>query len=140
MVITNAQNLSFFIDGDQMALNQITFNRLAGEGIQVINDLVDFDEDSLKQVAENLRRPAGRMPDPTIGQVGGAVAGATIPIPPFALGAKSHTRLVAATELLKFYRTIGRVLDAASMRWDQVMRNFSEQWKAIKEAKKEKDL
>ena len=133
MVITAAQNQAFFIDGDQMALNQQTFQRLVHEGIQVINDLVDFDEDSLKQVAENLRRPAGRMADPTPG----AVVGATIPIPPFAFGAKSHTRMVAATELLKFYRTIGRNLDAPGMRWDQVMRNFNEQWKAIKEAKKE---
>jgi hypothetical protein len=138
MVVTVAQNNAFFTDGDQMSLNQLTFNRLVHEGIQVINDLVDFDEDSLKQVAENLRRPAGRMPDPTIGQAGGAAAGATIPIPPFPFGAKSHTRLVAATELLRFYRTIGRVLDAPGMRWDQVMRNFSEQWKAIKDAKKEK--
>ena len=81
MVITAAQNQAFFIDGDQMALNQLTFNRLAGESIQVINDLVDFDEDSLKKVAENLCRPAGQMPDPTAGQVGGAPAGATVPIP-----------------------------------------------------------
>jgi hypothetical protein len=63
----------------------------------VINDLVDFDEDSLKQVAENLCHPAGRMPDLTIGQAGGAAAGAMIPIPPFPFGAKSHTRLVAAS-------------------------------------------
>jgi hypothetical protein len=137
MVITVAQNVAFFEDNDQMALARATFQRLIHEGIQTIDDLVDFDEESLKQVAENLRRPAGRIPDPTIGVAGGVAVGATIPCPPFAFGAKSHARLVVATELLKFYRAIGRDTTAAGMMWDRVMRNFGEQWKAIKDAKKE---
>jgi hypothetical protein len=137
MVITVAQNVAFFEDNDQMAMERSTVQRLAHEGIQTITDLVDFDEDSLKQVAENLRRPAGRLPDPTIGQVGGAVAGATVPTPPFVFGAKSQARLAFAAELLRFYRTIGRDVVAPAMRWEQVMRNFAEQWKAIKDSKKE---
>ena len=137
MVLTNAQNAAFFHADDQMALPLATIAQLAFEGINVVGDLTEFDEEGLKQVADNLRRPAGRMPDPTIGQAGGVVAGATIPIPPFVFGAKSQARLLAATDLLKFYVMIGRPVTVIGIRWNSVIKNFSEQWKAIKETKKE---
>lgn len=120
-----------------MSMNGATVQQLVHEGIQTVDDLVNFDEDSLKQVAENLRRPPGRIPDPTIGQAGGAAAGAMIQAPPFPFSAKSQSRLLVATDLLKFYRTIGFVITPGSMQWNPVMQNFSEQWKAIKDAKKE---
>jgi hypothetical protein len=137
MVITAAQNTAFFEGPNQMAMNHDTLQRLAIEGIASIDDLVDFDEDSLKQVAYNLSRPSGRIPDPTIGQPGGAAPGATVPTPPFVFGAKTQARLIVATDLLKYYRTVGRETTAGNMRWEHVMRNFGEQWKAIKASKKE---
>ena len=137
MVITVGQNTAFFEANDQMAMDHDAFLRLALDGITTIGDLIDFDEESLKQVAVNLSRPSGRIPDPTIGQDNGAAVGATIPCPPFIFGAKTQARLIVATDLLKFYRTVGRDVTAANMRWDHVMRNFGEQWKAIKESKKE---
>ena len=60
-----------------MAMDAAAVAQLAVEGIINIQDLADFDEDSLKQVADNLRRPSGRIADPNVG----AVAGATIPNP-----------------------------------------------------------
>jgi hypothetical protein len=80
MPITVAQNMAFFQEGDQMALTPETFLRLVHERIQTIADLLDFDEESLKQVASNLSRPSLCIPDPTIGQPGGAAVGATIPL------------------------------------------------------------
>ena len=120
-----------------MGLTPETRLRLTHEGIQTIVDLREFDEDSLKQVALNLSRPSLRIPDPTAGMPGGAPNGATLPCPPFPFNAKSQARLVVATEVLKFYNTIGRTFTAADMQWDRILRNFGEQWKAIKEAKKE---
>ena len=120
-----------------MGLTPETHLRLTHEGIQTIESLRDFDEDSLKQVALNLSRPSLRIPDPTAGQQGGAAVNATIPCPPFPFSAKSQARLVVATEVLKFYDTIGRTFTAGDMQWDRILRNFGEQWKAIKDAKKE---
>ena len=34
------------------------------EGIQSVADLADFDKDSLQQLADNMRKPGGRIPDP----------------------------------------------------------------------------
>jgi hypothetical protein len=85
MPITAAQNTAFFQDGDQMGLTPEKHLRLMHEGIQTMADLFDFDEERLKQVASNLSRPSLHIPDPTIGQPGGAAVGATIPCPPFPL-------------------------------------------------------
>ena len=79
-----------------MAMDAAAVAQLAVEGIINIQDLADFDEDSLKRVAENLRRPSGRIADPNVG----AVAGATIPTPPFVFGAKTQMRLLVATDLV----------------------------------------
>jgi hypothetical protein len=133
MVFTAGQTRDFFEDNDQMEHD--TFLQLMNEGIQTVDSLADFDEDSLKQVAAKLSKPSGRIPDPTIGVDGGAVAGSTTPHPPFTFSAKFHVRLIAATKLLKFYNTIGHPIDAAGMRWDQVMKNFNEQWQAIEDNK-----
>ena len=54
------------------------------EGITIVDDLMDFDKDTIEQIAANLRRPAGRIWDPNPN----AAPGATIPTPPY-LG-RSH--------------------------------------------------
>ena len=56
------------------------------EGIQSVADLADFDKDSLQQLADNMRKPGGRIPDPDPD----AAEGATIPTPAFTYGAKSQ--------------------------------------------------
>ena len=63
MVLTNAQTSAFFQDADQMAIPVATVLQLQSEGITTVQDLADFDKDSLVQIADNLRRPGGRIPD-----------------------------------------------------------------------------
>ena len=135
MVLTAAQTTAFFENADQMALPHETVVQLAQEGIETVGDLVDFDKDTLQQVADNLRRPGGRIPDPNPQ----AAEGATIPTPPFVFGAKSQKRLLVASNLMKFYETVGRPLTGANVRWNNVMRNFGEQWKAITDRRSEED-
>ena len=67
MVLTNAQITAFFTQNAQIALDAATFNQFAVKGIQTIDDLLDFDMDSLDQVANNLRRPAGGVGPFTFG-------------------------------------------------------------------------
>ena len=85
MVLTNTQITTFFEGANQMAIPHDTAVQLEKEGITTVSDLVDFDKDSLAQIASNLCRPGGRIPDPTPG----AADGVTIPTPPFVFGAKS---------------------------------------------------
>lgn len=127
MVLTAGQTTAFFEGADQMGIPNGTVIQLQEEGISTVSDLEDFDKDTIEQVAVNLRRPASRVPDPAPN----AAAGATIPTPPFVFGAKSQKRLIVATDLVKYYTTIGRPITAANMAWNTVMKNFEIQWKAL---------
>jgi hypothetical protein len=80
-----------------MSIPNATVIQLQNEGIESVDDLIDFDKDTLQQVADNLRRPGGRIPHPTLG----AAPGATIPTPPFVFGAKSQKRLLAACDIVR---------------------------------------
>ena len=104
MVLTAAQIQSFFEDADQMAIPHATVIQLQSEGIDSPDDLRDFDKDSLKEVAENLRKPTDRIPNPDPN----AAPGSTIPRPAYVFGAKSQKHLNEACDLVRFYETIGR--------------------------------
>ena len=124
MVLTITQTAAFFEDDAQMAIPRATVAQMAHKGITTVSDLSDFDEKSLQRIANNLRRPGGRILDPTPG----APAGTMISTPPFVFGAKSQARLEIACHLLRFYETIGRPLTAANIKWDKVMKRFGTLW------------
>jgi hypothetical protein len=63
MVLTAAQRNAFFEQATQMGIPQATVIQLQAEGINNVEDLIDFDKDTIERVAANLRRPAGRVPD-----------------------------------------------------------------------------
>ena len=135
MVLTAAQTTAFFESPDKMGIPHATMVQMQLEGIQSIADLADFEKDSLQQLADNLRKPGGRIADPDPN----APTGATIPTPAFTYGAKSQKRLTVACDLIRYYQTVGRDLTAANIQWNQVMSNFEIQWKALKERKDEDD-
>ena len=120
IVLTTSQTTAFFENANQMAIPHATVLQLRHEGITSVADLVDFDKTSISQIADNLRRPGGRIPDP----MPGAPEGATIPTPPFIFGAKSQTRLNVACKTIRFYNMVGRVLTAHNIQWDPVMSRF----------------
>ena len=86
MVLTVAQTTTFSEHAEQMGIPHATVMQLQSEGITLVSDLVDFDKNSLQQLADNLRHPGGRVPDPNPG----APPGSTIPTPLFVFGAKSQ--------------------------------------------------
>ena len=129
MPLTAAQVTAFFEGADQMAIPHATVVQLQNEGIDTPGDLAEFDKDTLKQVAENLRRPRDRIPNPDPN----AAAGSTIPRPPYIFSAKSQKRLLSACDLIRFYNTIGRGLTAGNIRWDPIIKNFNDQWTALKD-------
>ena len=52
MVLTAAQTTAFFEDAAQMGIPHTTVIQLQAEGITTVDDLADFDKDSLQQLAE----------------------------------------------------------------------------------------
>ena len=54
MVLTAVQTTAFFENNDQMGIPHAMVIQLQQEGIDTIDDLVDFDEDSLSQLDKNL--------------------------------------------------------------------------------------
>ena len=85
-------------------------------------------------LSDNLQCPGGRVPNPDPG----AAVGETIPTPAFMFGAKSQKRLGITCKLVRYYNTMGHDLTAASMHWNNIIKNFEIQWKALK-AKKDED-
>ena len=99
-----------------MAIPNATVLALVNEGINTVDDLAEFDKETLDQIANNLRRPAIA---PAAGHH-------------FVFGAKLQKRLKVACELVRFYTTVGRPLTAAHIQWNSVIMNFKIQWKALK--------
>ena len=89
MILTAGQTTAFFENANQMALPHVSVLQLQNEDVLDVVDLEDFDKDTLSQVADNMRRPGGRVPDPA----SGTAANRTIPTPPFVFGAKAQMRL-----------------------------------------------
>ena len=96
MVFTAARRTAFFENNDQMGIPHATVIQLQDEGITHPDNLMDFDKDTIKQIADNLQHPAGQIPDPSPG----AATGVTILTPPFIFRAKLIMRLTAATKLV----------------------------------------
>ena len=138
MVLSTTETKAFFTETTQMGIPSETVKQMKKEGITEVSDLADFDKDSLQQLADNLRRPGGRITDPNAKPGRHGDTAPTIPTPAFVFGAKSQMRLKIACELVRYYEATGRELTAANMKWDSVMKNFEIQWKALK-AKKDED-
>ena len=94
MVWTNAQNRTFFEGAVYMSIGSLTVNEMASEGFHNYDDVAEFDQDMIKSVAAQLRRPGGTIEDPHYvfppfesGQPWAPVP--RIPTPPYQLSAKS---------------------------------------------------
>ncbi len=125
MVFTNGQITAFFSDNNQMGLPEATTAQLATEGIADPHDLEEFDDDEFKQLAANLKSPPA-IPDPDND-------GEMLRQNPFVFGAKSLKRLKVAAHAVRYYTSIGRELTAANMHYQNTLRNFDLQRKALVE-------
>lgn len=107
-----------------MAVPAATLPGLTAEGIDLVDDLEEFDDSDLKQVMSNLRKPAGTMADP-------ANPGNQIPIPPYVFGAKSYKRLKIAAAAVRYYLCVGRETSSVNMHFVNVLKEFGEQWQSL---------
>ena len=54
MVLTNNQTMSFFQNYAQMGIPDETVVQLGNEEIMTVDDLVDFEKDTIQQFADSL--------------------------------------------------------------------------------------
>ena len=130
MVFTAAQTAAFFEQPDQMCIPRPTVNQLAVEGIVTVQDLEEFDDDSLDTLSANLRKPAGTMADPNDPT-------RVVPLHGFVFGAKSLKRLKVAAEAIRYYTTVGRELTPTNMNHSNVLQTFDEEWKSLELRRKD---
>ena len=131
MVLTANQVRAFFHADNHMAIPVATIVQLVQEGIEHPDNFQDFDKDFLADVANNLRNPEGRIPNPDPN----AQEKATTSTQPFVFGAKSQKRMLEACEFVRFYETVERPITARNLLYCPVIRNFTQQWRALVDCK-----
>ena len=112
MPLTNQQTTTFFENADNLGIPHNVRVALREEGIDSVEDLLEFDKAAIEQIASNFRRRT----------------------PPITFGAKMQKRMVEACDLIRFYRDIGRVWTPGNIRYVTIM-NFTQQWKSLKDRK-----
>ena len=130
MGFTDATSINFFESGTGMAIPTKTRLQLAVEGITLVEDLAEFEEETLREVAANLRKPSGRIQDPND-------ASSMITTPTYQLGAKSLMKLIVAADAVRYYNTISRDITSDNMEYTTCLTIFKEDWKALKDRKKD---
>ena len=116
MMMTTAQTEDSIEGATQMVIPNATLVQLHHEGISSVDDLVDFDKDSLGKTAKNLRRPGGGFK-------------------PFVFGYQSYKLLLVACDLVHYNDTVSRPLTAGNMNWNPIMQNFGYQWISLNDNK-----
>ena len=116
-----------------MGIPALTQERLAtNENIISVESLMDVNKDAFSDIASNLRKPGGTMPDPNDPTL-------RVPQTPFIILAMSLQKLQVASIAASYYKTIGRELTYMNMHYSNVLKDFHLQWKALEERRKEDD-
>ncbi len=109
MVITTAQIQAWFKDKDGLVMKTEAREALKDKGIEGPDDLLEFNKESISQIASGFRKRT--------------------PVVPFS--AKSQKRTVEAINLLRFYETTGRPFAPSAVKY-LIIKDFVEQWKSLK--------
>ena len=92
------------------------------EGLNVIQDFVEFERDDIETLCASVRKPGGTIPNPN---AAAANAPATIPNPGYSIPAICEKRLISAAYVAKIYFTIGRPITQQAMGRAR-LKNFDE--------------
>ena len=81
MPLTNQQTTTFFENADNLGIPHNVRVALREEGIDSVEDLLEFDKAAIEQIASNFRRRT----------------------PPITFGAKMQKSMMEACDLIRFY-------------------------------------
>eukprot|EP00957_Ditylum_brightwellii_P147060 11197190-Ditylum_brightwellii.AAC.1 len=95
-----------------MEVTKEMLTQLGHEGIKKVEDLTEFSNENWKQVVENLKRMGGRMKN--LDKEPGYNNPSTIAQTPYPFGVRTQMRLFKASELMRYYTTIGHKLTVSN--------------------------
>ena len=111
MVFNDAALDHFFQHQDELGLAEATREQLTEESITTVMDLQFIDSDSIKELANNLRRPSGSKK-------------------PFHFSITSQTKMLDTSNYIRHCVAMGRVVSPDHCRC-KVIQNFTYQWKVL---------
>mmetsp|Transcript_11395 Transcript_11395/g.16568 ORF Transcript_11395/g.16568 Transcript_11395/m.16568 type:complete len:128 (+) Transcript_11395:1440-1823(+) len=127
MLLTVQQTTMFFEDADHIGLSARTRSAFSAEGVEVVMDLGDCEDEDWDERAKICRKP-NQIEDP-------ANPGNMINQSPFTLYVNSLKRLKIAAALVRYYESVVIELTVSNICWP-VLKRFEVQMKAFKERKK----
>ena len=119
-----------------MGLTVAQRTALAAQGLSLVDDFADFGKDELKDALRNMRTSIPGVPavaavnDAEGNELTPAIA-AIPPVIPVILPARCTHRLLVAAVAWHYYTDTGRDVDAANMHYNNVLKDFHIEWKAI---------
>ena len=143
MVLTGSETALLFEASNQMYIPDVTVIQLVNEGISEVINSIDFDKDTLQQIANNILRPWGMVPDPNyifpVPFPKPPPLVPTIPTPTFIFGTKPQKCLIIACYMIRLYEMIIINVTEANIQWVTVTRRSGEQYNYITDYSKEDD-
>ena len=129
-------NTAFFTAGTQMGLTAGQREALASQGLTTVDDFADFGKEELDQALRNMRTSIPGIPAiPAVvnnrGREVTAGVPAVPPILPVILPARCSHRLLVAAIAWHYYTDTGRNVTAQNMHYNNVLKDFYVEWKAI---------
>ena len=136
MPLTATQVTSFFTSNTQMGLTGIQRAALAAQGLATPSDFSEFGKEELDSALKNMRTAIpGVAAIPAAVDVNGVEIAPAVPaepaIPPVVMPAKSTHRLEVASIAWHYYTDTGRTVTSINMHYNNVLKDFYIEWKAI---------
>ena len=114
----------------EIGMPEPTMVKLREEEIERPENLVEFNFEDVKGIAEALRKPRGLVPS------SGNARASIIPARGVRIGARALSRLEADIEMMNYYETVNHKPTADQLRCDPVVKNFKLEFDALKVRKK----
>eukprot|EP00957_Ditylum_brightwellii_P029198 2207178-Ditylum_brightwellii.AAC.1 len=103
------------------------------EGIVEAKNLAEFDRVIWKQVTDNLWHPGSQIKNLDKG----TDKDSTILQTPFVFGTKTQKILLKVLELMRYYKMVGQILILSGVKYNPVIKSFTNQWKGLTDQKKD---
>jgi hypothetical protein len=127
--MTQPEVKEFWQGNDYLAIKEANITKaLKGEGLQGINDFLEFADKDLKACFENLLKYGMDVTTGTGAQRVTTKVNVRIP-------AKTQKRILVACRIVHYYAKLGREIKADMLLW-KVLKDFDEQWEALEEKAK----
>lgn len=127
---TAATLTSFWTNVPQMGLSNDVRQRLATEGLSLIDHFADFKEDEIDEAVKNLRIRIDGIP--AVNDANGNVLQAAVPpVNPVIVSALCVKKLKVASVAYHYYVQVQRTPIPSNMNYNLVLRGFYIEWEAL---------